>query len=254
MRATISKPLLFFSLLICSFSGFSQQPSTKKEKERKNIIRYDLSGGLLFGVSKYLVFGYERVVSPHQSFSINFGPIAFPKFVSITTDSFNLQSDKKNTGINFSVDYRFYLAKENKYNAPHGLYIGPYYSYNHFHRENNWTFRQSGSTEKLVSTDINFNINTIGGELGYQFVLWKRFAIDMVLIGPGFSYYDFNAGIAGDLSEDERTQLREALKQLVTQKFPGLNYVLSDKQVTGHGTLGTWSVGYRYLIHIGFVF
>src|ERR1700754_2247671 len=112
--------------------GQENTENNKPEKWRKNIIRYNLSGGLLFGLGDYVVIGYERVVNARQSFSINIGPSSLPKLVNFTTDSFSLQKDLKNSGFNVSVDYRFYLTKENKYAAPHGLYIGPYTSYNHF--------------------------------------------------------------------------------------------------------------------------
>src|ERR1700759_4746101 len=100
---------------------YSQQTTTDStwKNTRKNVIRYNLSGSLLFGFDKYAIFGYERVVNRHQSFSINVGPVALPKFISINTDSFHLQKDTKNNGFNASADYRFYLAKENKFYPPH---------------------------------------------------------------------------------------------------------------------------------------
>lgn len=129
--------ITLLTLLFCFGKLYSQEatPEKKREKEHKNIIRYNLSGGLLFGVNHYIVFGYERVVGPHQSFSVNIGRATLPKLVSFNTDSLSVSQDKKNTGFNVSVDYRFYLAKEDRYHAPHGLYIGPYFSYNHFLRE-----------------------------------------------------------------------------------------------------------------------
>ena len=197
--------LIAISLLILGSTAICQDSTTKKsDKKYKNVIRYNLTGGLLFGINRYVVFGYERVVGQHQSFSVNFGPAGLPKFVSINLDSLSITKDLKNNGYNFSFDYRFYLAKENRYAPPHGLYIGPFASYNHFKRENNWELQKSGSQQELISTNTTFNITTIGGELGYQFVIWKRLAIDMVLIGPGFSYYDLTATIQSGLSDAQK--------------------------------------------------
>ncbi|HVY75258.1 MAG TPA: hypothetical protein VG890_10530 [Puia sp.] len=250
-----SARLLIMLILLAQCSRlFSQTDQQKPEKERKNIIRYNLSGGLLFGIDKYIVFGYERVVNAHQSFSINIGPASLPKFVTINTDSIHLTKDLKNTGFNLSADYRFYLSKENKYNAPHGLYIGPYFSYNRFTRNNQWNYQQGSNSAQVVTTNTDFQIFTVGGELGYQFILWKRLALDFVLVGPGFSHYDLSAGSDGNLSPESREQLQDALKQLISQKFPGMNYVLSDKHFDANGDIRTWSLGYRYMIHIGFVF
>jgi hypothetical protein len=236
---------------------YSQQADTDSswKNTRKNVIRYNVSGSLLFGFDKYAIFGYERVINHHQSISINLGPVALPKLISISTDSFSLQKDTKNNGFNASIDYRFYLAKENKYYPPHGVYIGPYISYNHFDRGNAWTFQQSG-TENSITTDTKLSIFTGGFELGYQFIFWKRLALDMVLIGPGLANYNIKATYQTDinLTDEQRKNLQQAVEQLITQKFPGMNYVLADKEFNANGTLGTTSIGFRYLVNIGFNF
>lgn len=246
--------ILLFIVILFPVSGFSQSQDSTKPKQLKNVIRYNLSGAALFGVDRYVVFGYERLINKTQSISMNIGRASLPKLISISTDSFHLQKDLKNTGFNFSLDYRFYLKKENKHPAPHGLYIGPYYSFNTFTRENQYTFTKSGGNAQLATSDTKFTIHTFGGELGYQFVLWKRFSIDLVLIGPGVSVYKVNAKFGGDLTEEQRAQLREAVQDILTQRFPGMNYVLGDKELNANGALKTTSVGFRYIVHIGFVF
>jgi hypothetical protein len=220
----------------------------------KNVVRYNLSGALLFGLDKYVIFGYERVLWKRQSVSINFGKVSLPKLITIDTDSFSLTKDVKNKGTNFSIDWRFYLAKENKYLAPHGLYIGPFYSFNGYKRTNDFSFRRSSGIEQVGTSDVRFNIHTIGGELGYQFILWKRISLDMVLIGPGISSYYLTAKFDGNLNEEDRGQLRDAVQQIITQKFPGMNYVLGDKELNANGILKTWDLGFRYMIHIGYIF
>lgn len=224
-------------------------------KPRKNIVRYNLTGALLFGIDKYIVLGYERVLSPRKSISINIGRASLPKLVSIETDSFQTKKEGERKGYNLSVDYRFYLGKENKFDAPHGLYIGPYYSYNHFEREQLWTYKRN-TTMADVSTSSDLNIHTFGFELGYQFILWKRFALDMIMIGPGLGFYDYKATFAGNsnLTAEQKEQLRDALQQMLTQKFPGMNYVFSDKTIDADGVLKTKNIGYRYIVHIGYNF
>lgn len=225
--------------------------SNKVIHHYKNIIRYNLSSALFFGADSYIILGYERLVSSHQSFSINIGRAAFPKLVSIITDSFNQQGQKRG-GFNLSVDYRFYLAKENKFEAPHGLYIGPYYSYNHYTGENQWTYKSNSN--KNINSSTDFTIHTIGFQLGYQLLLWKRVALDMVLVGPGIGFYKYQATINSNIVMAEKEQIFDGLKQLLTQKIPGLNYVFSDKKFDGKGTMKTTDIGYRYIIHIGFYF
>jgi hypothetical protein len=248
--------LLVSILLIGTGTTIAQtsQQDTTQNKWRKNVVRYNLSSALLFGFDRCVILGYERVINHHQSASINFGVIALPKLIQIITDSFSLNKDRNNSGYNVSADYRFYLAKENRYLPPHGLYIGPFYSFNHFHRENEWSFQHSSNNPVTVHTKTDLNINTVGGELGYQFILWKRFSIDLVMIGPGLGFYNLKAEIDNTLSEANREQLQQAITQAITQKFPGFNYVFSGKTLNGNGRLTTRTIGYRYLMHIGFAF
>ena len=242
------------SSMLDSTVAFGQHtPDSSWENTKKNIVRYNLSGALLFGFDKCFILGYERVVRPNRSFSINVGTIALPKLISIITDSFQLKNDIKNKGFNISVDYRFYLQRENKYAGPRGVYIGPYYSFNRFDRDNAWNLEKVGNTQ-VVNTVTNFDIHTIGAELGYQFIFWKKMAVDFVLVGPGLSSYRLSTKIEGNLDGEEREQLQDAVQQLIQQKFPGMNYVFSDKQLDASGVLNTWSIGFRYLIHIGYNF
>jgi hypothetical protein len=66
---------------------------------------------------------------------VNLGRVTLPNVISVNLDSFNIEKNQKKGGVNFSVDYRFYLPRENKNTIPHGLYIGPFYSYNAFRGE-----------------------------------------------------------------------------------------------------------------------
>lgn len=253
----------FFQLLVLTGAALlapatflAQSPDTtvSKEKQYKNVVRYNLSGPLLFGFDKHVVFGFERLIGKQQSISVNFGKTAFPKLITFESDSFSLTRDAKNNGTNFSIDWRFYLAKENKFQPPHGLYIGPYYSFSGYKRTNEFNVKRVSGTTDILTSNVKFNIHTIGAEMGYQFVLWKRLTLDMVLIGPGISSYEITAKFDGNLNDADKEKLRDAVQQIITQKFPGMNYVMGDKELNADGFLDTWSWGYRYLIHIGFLF
>jgi hypothetical protein len=256
------KPKFYYSLLMMAMMnllihtahGQNSRPDSTL-RNYKNIVRYNLSSALLFGFDKYIVLGYERVLSPKRSLSINIGKAALPKLVSIATDSFQVQKEGERTGMNGSIDYRFYLAKENKFNAPRGLYIGPYYAFNRFENEQKWTHKNNSSGSEL-KTNSNFSIHTFGFEVGYQLLLWKRVALDLLMVGPGMGFYKYEATFSGNinLNAGDKEQLLEALKQLLTQKFPGMNYVFSDKKIDADGVLKTTKFGYRYLMHIGYAF
>jgi hypothetical protein len=219
----------------------------------KNVIRYDLSGALIFGIDHYIVFGYERLIGHRQSISINFGRASLPKIISLATDSFSTSKDLKRTGYNFSVDYRFYLARENKYAPPHGFYIGPYYSFNDFQKDNVWNHKNSTASSN-ITTHSNFNIHTVGFELGYQLIVWKRLALDFIMVGPGLGFYHYKASFDSNIDVATQEQLLDGLKQLLTQKFPGMNVVFSDKEFSADGVMKTSAIGYRYIFHIGFNF
>jgi hypothetical protein len=221
---------------------------------KKNVVRYNLSSALIFGFDKTIILGYERLLKPNQSFSINAGTTALPRIVNLDFDSLDFVKDKKNTGFNFSADYRFYLNKLNRYNAPRGVYVGPYYSFNQWQRENDVSFTTNTGTQKLGTSEMDFNLNMVGAELGYQFVFWNKVSLDMVLIGPGVGFYNIKAKAEGNLTDAEREKLEDALVQIIEEKFPGMNYVMADKEFKGSGTLNMSSISFRYLIHIGFVF
>lgn len=242
-------------LLLTAGLCLAQQPAdtTEQSHPRKNVIRYNLSGGLLFGFDKYIVFGFERVLAPNRSISVNLGRACLPKLVSISTDSFQVNKDAERKGQNISIDYRFYLGKENKYSAPRGVYIGPYYSYNHYTTETRWDYKNS-SASNYVNADSKFNIHTVGFEVGYQFILWDRLAIDLIMVGPGLGFYNYEADLEGNLTAEAKEQIFSGLEQLLSQKFPGMNYVFSDDQIDANGVMRTNSIGYRYIIHIGYNF
>ncbi|HEY6953594.1 MAG TPA: DUF3575 domain-containing protein [Flavisolibacter sp.] len=253
MKAKYLNAIVMTVALVAAIQTYSQTAQGDSTKMYKNVVRYNLSGAMFFGVDKYIVVGYERVLTPRKSVSINFGAAAMPKLVSISTDSFQIEKSGDRKGYNFSVDYRFYLGKENKFSAPHGLYIGPYYSYNHFDNKQEWSHTTSTGTS-LANSSSKFNIHTFGFELGYQFIIWKHFALDLVMIGPGLGFYKYESTITSNLTEEQKAQLRETLKQTLTQKFPGMNYVFSDQTIDADGVMKTSNIGFRYIIHIGYNF
>lgn len=226
----------------------------KKEKNFKNTIRLNITNPLIFGSKSYIV-GYERVLNKQFSFSVNVGRTTLPNFkiLDFASDSaFQINKTVKDRGFHITGDVRFYPASENKYSAPRGLYFGPYASFVTMGRENTWTL----DTDKFtgdVQTDFNFQFLSLGAQLGYQFVIWKRVALDFVLLGPGIAFYEFSAKVDTELSQEDESAIFDKINEILKDKFPGYNYII-DGDFKTSGTAKTTSLGYRYVIHLGFRF
>jgi hypothetical protein len=250
-RGTIFNKLITVLLLLLSISlqSFGQKDSTKVFK---NTIRFNITNPMLFG-NDFALIGYERVISKHQTASISIGKIGFPSFIGSNFDSLSVNSQENSKGINVSVDYRFYLKKENKYNAPRGIYIGPYYAYNNFKRDLIWDMSKLGYSEYVV-TSVNFTANLVGVQMGYQFVLWNRVSIDMILMGPGAWFFKLKTDFNTTLSEEDEALLLEKLNGIIQDKFPGSDLVIQGGGFEAKKTTSTSSVGFRYMINLGFRF
>ena len=247
-----------YFLSILFIAGLCQsttaQEKVKQSKDLKNTVRVNITNPIIFG-SRSFIMGYERVVKPLQTFSVNFGLTSFPKLGIINTDSLKVSSLGDRSGINFSADYRFYLGKENKYPAPRGVYIGPYYSFNSFGRKNTWLLKSvNGTPQQSVETELKLNVHTIGFELGYQFIFKDRITLDMVLLGPGFGFYKLEAKLGANLPQDDKEKFFELLNAALSEKFPGYGLIIDEDTFTKTGTNTKKTFGYRYMIQIGFRF
>lgn len=252
-------------ILFVFVAGFSQEKTVtdslsipvndllnpKSEKKvRKNTILLNITNPLLIS-SKFQMIGYERILPNNQSVTLNIGIFSLPKFGGRLADSLGLNTNYKDKGFHFSTDYRFYLKKENKYSAPRGVYLAPYYSYNHLNRENSWNIE--GKIDE-VYTNFKVNIHTIGAELGYQFVFWDKVALDMILIGPGFGFYGVKTEIGTTLNPDLESELFDKINKILADKIPGYDKVIEAGEFRKKGNYHTDNIGFRYVIRVGYRF
>jgi hypothetical protein len=244
-------------LSIMIFLGIQQavnaQETKKEDKEFKNTIHFNLTNPFIFS-SRSLVFGYERVLNKKRSFTVNFRFTGFPNLDIIDSDSLLANTVIDSRGFNISADYRFYLAKENKYSAPQGVYIGPYYSYNLFGRKNAWLLTSTSGSNLQVESDMSLNVHTLGFELGYQFIFRDRLTVDMILLGPGVGWYNLKATLGSNLSSADREKFFELLNDALAEKFPGYGFVIDEGNFKRTGVDKTTTWGYRYMVQIGFRF
>jgi hypothetical protein len=217
-----------------------------------NTIRVNVSNPMIFGW-KFNVIGYERVIKDYQTASISIGRTSFPKFAEFNSDSLGITGQSNDNGINMSLDYRFYLKNENKHRAPRGIYFGPYYAFNTFSRDITWNLNTETYTGE-VKTGIDIAAHLVGAQMGVQFILWKRMTIDMIVMGPGWWYFNLKTKFNTTLTAEDEELLLGKLNEKLQEKFPG-----SDIMIKGDGfaaTRSSWTstAMLRYMINIGFRF
>jgi hypothetical protein len=241
-------------LIFFTFLGYAWMPCHgQKDTVRnfKNTIRYNLSNPVLFAY-KFNVIGYERVIKDYQTASINIGRTGFPKFAYFS-DTLGLEEYQDDKGFNLSLDYRFYLQKENIHKAPRGVYIGPYYSYNYFSREMTWNLNTT-SFDGDVKSGFDVNAHFLGFQLGYQFIFWNRLALDMVLMGPGWWHFNMKGHFDSGLTAEEEEMLIDKLNEMLDDKFPGNELLIGGDGFDLSKSSTTDVAGFRYMINLGFRF
>src|SRR6185295_12536970 len=212
--------ILFFILLAPSLLVKAQ--TMKEEKLRKNIIKLNLSS-IMFYKSAVLV-EYERIVNKNQSFSLQAGFVSVALGNFLASDSIRVLDFSRNSGYSITGDYRFYLPKENKDDAPHGIYIGPYAAYIHTSNEINMLV---GHSPNSMKTQVD--VVSLGIEMGYQFLLGKRWTLDLLLIGPSITKYNVSMKLA--LPVNASDPVYQKVLEAIGNRFPAVGNLISDQSV-----------------------
>ena len=241
----------FICILVLSIiTAFTAYPQESTETVlRKNTIKLDITSHWLY--RNALDFTYERVTKPNQSYSVTAGYQEFPHSTTLGSN-IAVKAENKKYGLKFGGEYRFYLAKENKYRAPHGIYIGPYVAYHQFNNERVIEVDNNGTLEEAI-LNTKFAVVNIGFQLGYQFIINNRWAIDLVFVGPSISHYYYRATLSGTYTFDTEDIQNEIVLDLI-DRFPLLEEVINEKEASSGGRLDVWSYGYRYQLHVGYHF
>ncbi len=233
--------------LVFSTQSHSQVPDSFAY--RKNAIRLEITSALLY--RNAFVFSFERMIKKNQSLILTAG---YQELSGLSgfADSIKAISKGTNSGYKFGAEYRFYLAKENKYASPHGLYIGPYFSTTGFNNATGITVKTNGLIEN-GTVNSTIRIVNLGFEMGYQFALSNRWNLDMVFAGPSISSYDIKTKLNGNFTFDPNNIQNETL-QNVMNKFPGLKSLFENETIGTSGRLKKWGAGFRYQINIAYRF
>jgi hypothetical protein len=234
-----------FMLFIFSANVFSQS-------DFKNSVKFNVSNMLLYDNSYQ--FSYERIIKENQSLNVFVGYQEFP-LITIDIDDVDFERKSDRTGFSVGADYRFYLGSVNKYSAPRGVYLAPFVSFFQFNtnRDLMYTNPNTGAVSS-ANLSSKFNLTNIGGELGYQFVLWDRFVIDCVLFGPSLTRYKFNSKLNKDISGLDENEVLQKVIEAIKNKFPGIDGISDDEGIEKKGVQSITAVGFRYNISIGYRF
>jgi Protein of unknown function (DUF3575) len=244
--------IIILLAFVSALPSKAQKSASADSTWRRNIIKVDITSYWLY--RNALMFSYERVVKkrPNQTWGITAGLQEFPALGTLGSDSLQVKKDFNASGFKLGGEYRFYLKKENKYAAPHGVYIGPYTTFHNYSNGRSIEVNNNGNLEKAdLKTDLN--IFNIGVQLGYQFVLNNRWTIDLVFIGPSISNYSFKTKFDGDFTFDPDEITNEVVLGLI-DKFPAFEELINEGEFASGGKINTWAYGYRYQFQIGYHF
>jgi len=239
---------LVATLVLCGFIHIALAQDSDKKPQRMNTIKVEFTQPLY---PNSFVLSYERVTKPNQTFCITGGYEEFPNLLNLGSN-ISVEKNINQGGFKTGAEYRFYLEKENKYLAPHGVYIGPYVSYHDFNNERKIAYDDNGVSD-YANLNTDFRILNFGFELGYQFVINNRWTIDFVLVGPSISRYNARLKLEGEFTFDKEEVENEIILKLL-ERFPLLEDVLNQKEISSKGTLDSWAYGWRYQFHIGYHF
>jgi len=220
---------------------------------KKNVIKWNLTPFLLFS-KKNINIGYERVISPYRSFSINAGYFELPQFTKTLFDSLEIKNSSNRAGFSASGDYRYYFKKRNRRMSPDGLYWGIYGSYHYTQFENDIVVLNNPSIQGDLLFGAKLNILAAGVELGYQFIIKEKLSIDLIFVGPSLSIYNYDATLGGDVTVDQEDEYIQAVYDILKNIIPGFDELVQDGELSTTGSNMSFGFGFRYMFQIGYRF
>jgi len=244
----------FSCLLFFSIENLTASPSDTSHHKLSypNDIKLNLTAMVEFGPA--LVVSYERTVFPHQSFSVQAGYVTFPQLIGSLPDSIQVVDNTSQSGFRIGADYRFYFKNENKYEAPHGLYWGPFIDYFSFTNKRVISVTDTSFATGNLDFTGKLQILQAGINLGYQFVIKKRLSLDLCLFGPALAYYSASLKLDGDFKLNQENEYLQALYNFLINSFPLLGELSNGQTIKTNGRADLFFAGFRYSVCAGFRF
>lgn len=250
--------MLKTAFLICALSSWcvllhAQTPDVIENKILyRNNIKLSLSSMLEFKPA--VVVSYERIVKPYQSFQVTAGYITFPQIFGDLPDDIIFNDERTRSGFRVGADYRFYFKNENKYEAPRGLYWGPFVDYFYFKNSRSVTAKDTSFATGNLDFISNLQIGGAGVNLGYQFVIKKRLSVDLCLLGPALALYAASLRLEGDYDLNQEHEYLQELYDYLINNFPLLGELSNGDTIKTNGRANFLFAGFRYSVSVGFRF
>lgn len=249
----MTKSITIFLLLFAFTKMVALPTDSIVKKDYKNIIRWNVTPMAVVG-PKSIVLGYERIVKPWQSFSINLGYLEKAPLENADGIPLEIFDHSNKGGFDISLDYRFYFKKRNKYKAPDGLYWGPYTSYISIWQDASVDLLDNNAVVNTVHFNARFSMFNLGAQLGYQFVIKERFTIDLILMGPSYAYYDMNLALKYEQTFNPDDPFYQDLLELINESSPALANFIRKGEIDASGRLKFHYYGFRYGVQLGYRF
>lgn len=125
-------------------------------------------------------------------------------------------------GFMFAGEYRFYT----KGNAPQGFYLAPYLKLNNNQLDLTGTYSNNitGATNIAAAAGLGLFTASVGGNIGYQWLIADKVAINWNILGLGLGVNR----ISGDFTADDNGVFNDFRQDVETfiEYFPGLRNAL----------------------------
>ncbi len=241
---------VFSLLLLLPGLLIAQKPDSATRFTASNSIRFNPTPMLVWGNLRNLTFSYEHTLKSDQSFAVQAGYLEFSPVFSDTLLQFSVAKSAGRFGMNLAADYRFYPAKLNKFDAPRGLYLGGYLSYYGFRTVRDIEVLKSDPVRSGTLT-MNFNYINLGVEIGYQFIFWNHFAVDLLMFGPSLTATLNSLHYDGVLTDADKQKIYDRLQEVGKEEFPLLQGRLG---LDGEKQSLDFRLFFRYAVMVGYRF
>ncbi|MCK5781726.1 MAG: hypothetical protein KAH10_04010 [Flavobacteriales bacterium] len=262
MKKLLLSLLLFPSLIFAQYTPADKTENDKTLTELsdyKNTIRWNVTPMVLFG-ARNVNLGYERVISDKETVSINVGYLEIPELSNTSEQIEYVDGNKDRGGFSIFVDYKRYIGNRNKRKAPEGIYWGAFSGIYNQKISNNYktSFTAEDGTVFEGSADLKATINSynLGLQLGYQFVFYDRFTVDLILIGPAASVYTGKLSGKFEGNLDESQEFLDFIEK-VYEKLPWLEDSIDGDELHLEGSTSNFAIfgsNFRYVVQIGYRF